>query len=356
MNVENTKFILTDLRVKGLIMKQKIFLVSLILVLSSFLLFAGPRRDQSQNTPVPAARPEFVKAAALNGPSGIGMVYLFEGEQTLNGVPLQTEITATPDVLLPKLLKGEVDIGILPPNAAAKVYTKNNGAIIMGAIVGNGMLQLITEDTSVNAITDLKGKTVYVAAQGSTPDYMIRYLADKAGVEVNTSSPNALTLDFSIPAAELAAALISGKIAYAFVPEPFATVAQINKPSVRRAFDVQKLYAFYSGNTQAYPMTVVVVRKAFAEAYPEFVSLFLEQYKKSIDKVNADPANAGVLVEKYSLGLKAPIVAKAVPSASFVYTDGKESREQVEALLSIFLKFAPDSIGGALPDAGFYFK
>lgn len=340
-------------------MKQKIVLTSVLLVFFSLSLTAGARRDQSaspQNTSVEAAKPQVIKAAALNGPSGVGMVYLFEGEQSLDGVPLQMEIAATPDVLLPKLLKGELDMGILPPNAAAKVYTKNNGAVIMGAIVGNGMLNLITEDTSIINFADLKGKTVSVAGQGSTPDYMIRYLADKSGVEVNTSSQDALTLDFSIPTAEIAAALISGKIAYAFVPEPFASVAQMNKSSIRRAFDVQKLYAEYSGNAESYPMTVLVVRKAFAEQYPHFVSLFLEQYKSSIEKVNADPQKAGVLVEKYSLGLKAPIVAKAVPNAAFVYTEGKEAQSQVEALLSIFMQFAPESIGASLPDEGFYFR
>ncbi|HPX27248.1 MAG TPA: hypothetical protein PLG87_10625, partial [Treponemataceae bacterium] len=167
-------------------MKQKIVLTSVLLVFFSLSLTAGARRDQSaspQNTLVETAKPQVIKAAALNGPSGVGMVYLFEGEQSLDGVPLQMEIAATPDVLLPKLLKGELDMGILPPNAAAKVYTKNNGAVIMGAIVGNGMLNLITEDTSIINFADLKGKTVSVAGQGSTPDYMIRYLADKSGVE-----------------------------------------------------------------------------------------------------------------------------------------------------------------------------
>lgn len=340
-------------------MKQKIVLTSVLLVFFSLSLTAGARRDQSaspQNTSDQTVKPQAVKASALNGPSGVGMVYLFEGEQSIEGVPLQMEISATPDVLLPKLLKGELDMGILPANAAAKVYTKNNGAVIMGAVVGNGMLNLITEDTSITAFEDLKGKTVSVAGQGSTPDYMIRYLAEKSGIEVNTSSADSITLDFSIPTAEIAAALISGKIAYAFVPEPFATVAQLNKTSIRRAFDVQKLYAQYSGNAETYPMTVLVVRKEFAEQYPQFVSLFLEQYRLSIEKVNADPQKAGELVEKYSLGLKAPIVAKSVPNSAFAYTRGLEAKEQVEALLSIFMQFAPESIGGALPDEGFYFK
>lgn len=341
-------------------MKRKIIICGIILVCITLNIFSGARRDQSSSSDIeinnqPFTKPQVIKAAALNGPSGIGMVYLFEGDKKLDGVPLQMEITASPDVLLPKLLKGEIDMGILPPNAAAKVYTKNNGALLMAAVVGNGMLNLITEDTSVTSFSDLKGKTVSVAGQGSTPDYMIRYLAEKSGVEVNTSSPESLTLDFSIPAPEIAAALIAGKIAYAFVPEPFATVAQMNKISIRRAFDVQKMYAQFSGNSEYYPMTVLVVRKEFAQKYPQYAALFMEQYKSSIEKVNADPKAAGVLVEQYSLGLKAPIAAKAVPNAAFIYTDGVQAQKEVEQLLSIFLQFAPESIGGSLPDEGFYF-
>ena len=184
---------------------------------------------------------------------------------------------------------------------------------------------------------------------------MIRYLADKSGVEVNTSSQDALTLDFQYLLQRLQPLSYLVKLHMPLYLNRLQ-VLQMNKSSIRRAFDVQKLYAEYSGNAESYPMTVLVVRKEFAEQYPHFVSLFLEQYKSSIEKVNADPQKAGVLVEKYSLGLKAPIVAKAVPNAAFVYTEGKEAQSQVEALLSIFMQFAPESIGGALPDEGFYFK
>ena len=123
--------------------------------------------------------------AALNGPSGIGMAYLFENAPDLGTASSSFEVVAGADVLLPKLLKGEVDIGILPPNAAAKVYNANNGAIILGAIVGEGMLTVVSTDSSVKSLSDLKGKKLYVAGQGATPEYMIRYLAGKENISVN---------------------------------------------------------------------------------------------------------------------------------------------------------------------------
>ena len=59
-------------------MKQKIVLTSVLLVFFSLSLTAGARRDQSaspQNTSVQTVKPQAVKASALNGPSGVGMVY-----------------------------------------------------------------------------------------------------------------------------------------------------------------------------------------------------------------------------------------------------------------------------------------
>ncbi len=294
-------------------------------------------------TALTAETPAVVRVAALNGPSAVGMAYLFENHPDLGGVESVFENAGAADVFLPKIIKGEYDIGILPPNAAAKVYNANKGRIIMAGVCGNGMLTVITRNPAIKTMKDLNGKTVYVAGQGATPEYMMRYLADKNGVSVN--------LDYSIPTAELAAAIASGKIETACVPEPFATVACMNSPDVRRAIDLQKEWGPVN-----YPMTVIVVRAEFAQKYPETVRAFLAAYKQSIEWTNANPAEAGKLVEKHTLGLKAAIVAKSVPYANFTYASAEEARPQVENLLKVFLTFAPESIGGKLPDAGFYFK
>ncbi len=336
--------------------------VLFICITAVCLIYAGGTKDATSRDGMSGAaaqeqRPETVRISALNGPSGIGMAYMFENAPDLGGVPSSFEVSASADVLLPKLLKLEAYIGILPPNAPAKVYTKNNGAIAMRAVVGEGMLSLITKDPSVQSLGDLKGKKVNVAGQGATPEYMFRYLLEQAGINASDApGADAVELDFSIPSAEIAAAVISGKIGYAVVPEPFATVAVTRDSSVRRAVDLQKLWAGVPGNPPEYPMTVVVIRAGFARQYPETVRRFLEAYRQSIEWTNAHPAEAGVLVEKYTLGLKAPIVAAAVPHAAFSYTPAGEARPAVEQLFSVFMKFAPESIGGSLPAEGFYFR
>ena len=288
-----------------------------------------------------------VRLGVLNGPSCIPAAYLLNEN---------VEKFAEPQALLPKMLKGEIDVGFLPANVAAKVYNSSNGAIRCCAITGNGNLSVITTDPSIKQLADLNRKTVAVAGQGATPEYLMRYLLQKNGIAADTKE--GVTLDFSIPTAQIAAQLISGKIDYAVVPEPFATVAQIKSDKVMVAIDLQSEYEYFEGKGKIYPLTVMVVTKNFAEKNPKALKAFLSDYEKSLKKTLQNPKEAGELCEKFGLGLAAPIVAKSIPKANYVFisSSNAKAKDKVEELLNIFLSFDEASIGGKLPDKDFYCK
>jgi NitT/TauT family transport system substrate-binding protein len=280
------------------------------------------------------AKPAVLRVAALNGPSSIPLAALFDTPPMLEGVPSEFVVASAPDTLLPRLLKGEIDLGILPINLAAKVYTANHGAVLLAAIVGEGMISLVTRDPGVTTLGDLRGKLVHVAGQGATPDYMFRYLLQEAGIAVAARRPDAVILDYSLPSAELPAALLSGKVAYAVIPEPFATVV----------------------TGRNYPVTALVVRADFAAQYPGTVRRFLGAYGASVAWTNANPAEAGVLVEENNLGVQAPVAAAAIPHSAYVFQSAPSARTSVEHLLGIFLAKDAASVGGAYPGSGFYFE
>ena len=69
-----------------------------------------------------------------------------------------------------------------------------------------------------------------------------------------------------------------------------------------------------------------------------------------------NPKDAAALVEKHTLGLKAAIAEKAIPNCAFSYVPAKQARPLIEELLKVFLNYAPESVGGKLPDDKFYFE
>jgi NitT/TauT family transport system substrate-binding protein len=60
--------------------------------------------------------------------------------------------------------------------------------------------------------------------------------------------------------AQLIPSLISGKIKYALVPEPFTTVAMKTDGKIKKVIDIQDEF-FYTTNIENYPMSVIVVNK-----------------------------------------------------------------------------------------------
>jgi NitT/TauT family transport system substrate-binding protein len=132
-------------------------------------------------------------------------------------------------------------------------------------------------------------------------------------------------------------------------------MARLGRPDLRSVADIQEEWV-KAGGHENFPMTLFVVDGAFASANPAAVREILVAVRDSIEWVKAYPAEAGMLVEKHGLGLRAAIVAAAIPQSNYNFIPAAAARSSLEALFRVFLEYAPISIGGALPDDRFYWE
>jgi NitT/TauT family transport system substrate-binding protein len=285
---------------------------------------------------------------ALKGPSGIALVGLFEDPPLLSsGQNLKTVAVPSADMMAAKVISGEYAVSVLPVNLAAKLRASGI-PIALGAVIGNGMLSLLTNDPDIDSLADLRGKELNVAGQGATPEFLIRRLLRDAGLDPVKD----LHLAFALPYPEMAMALAGGKIAYALLPEPFVTLARIAKPELRRAVDIRALWQKSTGMSD-YPMTVLVFRTDGSVEEGD-VRRILDAARASIDMVISDNRKAASLVEKNDLGLNAAVAAAAIPRSNYVFQSPRDARAAIESLLRAFMEVSPASIGGRLPDDSFY--
>ena len=287
---------------------------------------------------------------SIMGPSGVGMIRLFEEPPVIPGFDVRLEALSHPDLVAARFLSGEAQIGILPPNMAAKIASSGRD-IRAAAVIGAGMLSLLTADPAVANISDLRGRTVEVAGQGATPEFVFRKILDTHGLEPGRD----LTLGFALAPPEIAQSLIAGRISNALLPEPFATMARAGRPDLRAVADIQQEWVRAGGHGN-YPMTLLVVDGAFASANPDAVRIILQAVSSSIEWVKANPVDAGALVERHDLGLRSDIAAAAIPNSNYVFIPADEARPALEALFAVFLEHDPVSIGGFLPRDEFYFR
>jgi NitT/TauT family transport system substrate-binding protein len=298
----------------------------------------------------PAGQVEELVIYGIRGPSAVGMIRLFENPPVGPGFSARLEALAQADLMAAKFIAGEAKLGILPPNVAAKIASSGKN-IQIAAVTGTGMLSLISADPSVERIEDLKGKSVEVAGQGATPDYVFRRILMAHGLRPDID----VIFGYSLAYPEIAQSLIAGRLSLALLPEPFATMARAGNPALNLVGNVQDEW-IKAGGAGNFPMTALVVDGDWAASHPEALAAILAAFEASIEWVLANPAEAGALVEKHDLGLRAPVVAVAVPRSNYVYIPAARARPSLESLYRAFLEFAPQSIGGALPKDNFYYQ
>lgn len=280
------------------------------------------------------------------------MIRLFETPPSVSGLKISIEALPQADIMASKILAGEVQIGVLPVNIAAKIAASGK-RIQLAAVLGNGMLSLLTSDSSIRRIEDLKGKEVVCAGQGATPEFVFRRILKAKKLNTETD----VTLNFSLAYPEIAASLIAGRIKTALLPEPFATMSRAGNKSLRNVADIQKEWqALSETNKTNYPMTALVVDADYAAANPAVTKAVMESIRASSEWTIAHPREAAALVEKYNLGLRADVIEKAIPVSAYVFIPAVQARPAVEGLLKVFLEVSPQSIGGKLPAESFYYR
>jgi len=291
-----------------------------------------------------------IEAAALKGPSGFGIIKMFDDEPELGpGVDTNFTVLPSPKAMVSRVAGGELDFAVFPANMAAKMYTAGPG-YKLGAVVGMGVLHLLSRDPEINEWSDLQDKTVYSIGKGATPDYLFQYLLSQHRLNPNKD----VQVDFSVSSGpQLSQLLISGKIDTAILPEPFVTMVRTRASDVRRVLDFQSSWQQIQGGETTYPITVVVVKPQLATERPELVERFLKAYSESIEWVNSNPAEAAQLIGKYEV-MPAALAEPAIPHCNLKFIPSAAARPIMEEFLQVLLDFNPASVGGQLPDDGFY--
>lgn len=294
------------------------------------------------------ASAEALRVAALKGPTAMGMVKMMSDDA---GENYAFDVHAAADEITPKLVQGALDIAALPANLAAVLYQRTKGELQVLAVNTLGVLYIAERGDSIHSVSDLKGRTIYSAGKGSTPEYALNYILQKNGLEPGAD----VTIEYKSEHAECLAALMADESACAMLPQPFLTVAMSKAPDMRMALDLtQEWDALQDGDGSAMITGVVVARRAAIAENPEAIDAFLADYAESVAYTNADVPGAAALIGAYDI-VTAEVAEAALPACNIVCITGEEMQRKLSGYLEALFEQEPEAVGGALPDAQFYY-
>jgi NitT/TauT family transport system substrate-binding protein len=324
--------------------KKIVLLVSLVLFIAVMPTLVAQAAQEAI-----AADQVVVDMAVMQGPSGFGTIGLNRNEGRLDDqTRIDLSVYPSPNEVIARLANGELDIAALPTNVAANLYAKGV-PVKTAAVVGEGMLLFLTTDKTITELSDLQNRKISIPGSGSTPDQMTKILVSALGFDYESD----VQLDYSIASpAQLAQMMIAGKLDLAVLPEPFVTMVLNANEQAVPLLDVQVLWSALTG-TGNYPMTVIVVSDGFIAEHSDRLPLVMGAIKDSVEWVNANPGDAGVMIEEAGI-MKAAMATPAIPRCNLVFRTATEGYDAMDTYLKVLHGFDYASVGGSVPDESFY--
>lgn len=303
--------------------------------------------ETSEATPAEKAT---IRIGGMKGPTSMGLVKLMEdNDNGTSAVNYEFTIEATADMLTPLLIRGELDMIAVPANLASVLYNNTQGKVQIVALNTLGVIYVVEKNAGVTTIGDLKGKTIYATGKGSTPEYNLRYLLAEAGIDPDKD----VNIEFKSEPTEVVALLKNSDSGVAMLPQPYVSVAKTQVEGLNIAINLNDEWNKLN-NGSMMVTGVMVVRKDFAENNKNAIEAFLDEYKASIEYVNANTEECAPWVEK-RIGVKAAIAKQAIPYCNLKFVEGTDMKTSLSGYLSVLFAQNAKSIGGKMPDDAFYY-
>ena len=221
---------------------------------------------------IPAEEVKYVMMKRPQVLKNYGKTYTLEWFQFAGTAPQATALAA-----------GGLDAATLASLSLAEsidkigLDVKVTGGIIMEVSPNFTSTWLVLENSGINAVKELKGKTVGVNVYGASLDHIQRAILRKAGLDPE-KDVKILEISFGL----MEATLRKGDIQCGAFPQPFLFRA-MDKGGVRPLFrlgDIQPKFV----------QLINVFQTKFIEKNPEVVRAFLEDWKMASQYIQKNPA------------------------------------------------------------------
>ncbi len=323
-------------------MKKQNKIITVIILMAVCMALAGCGKNKEAE----------IRIGALKGPTTIGLLQLMEEAEAGNTDNTYSVTMAVgADELTPLLVKGELDMALVPANVAAVLYNKTEGGISVIDINTLGVLYMVSGNDTIKSFSDLKDQTIYLTGRGTTPDFVLQYL-----LSANNMSLSDVTLEYRSEATEVAALLSENPDAIGLLPQPFVTVACAQNDRLAICLSLTEEWGKVQGEGGSSLVTgVTVVRNEFLKENPKAVELFLKEHAESAAYTESNLEETAALCVQAEIIAKEQVAIKAIPLCNITCITGDDMKRALSGYLEVLYGQNTESVGGSLPGDDFYY-
>lgn len=283
-----------------------------------------------------------------DGAPALALVSLFDKTE-INGQKVKFTVVPSANIS-GYLTKGEADLAIVPTNMASIIYNQGYEYKYVSANTHGNLFVVGFDDA--DSLADLKGKRVCVIGQGQVPDLIFRSLLEREGIEYEIAEKaieDKVSLQYIQDGGVLMTLIYQHNVDFGVFAEPAVTTALNKIEGAKAVLDIQTLWG------GGYPQAGLMVSNKISD---DFIKALFSELEKSASFAEDDPAEAlkrisDHMIESGETTIKA-LTKDTVLRSNVRLSKAADCKESVMFFLNAFYNLNPASIGGNLPDDGFF--
>ena len=269
---------------------------------------------------------------------------------------VEFKLWKNPDELRALTLKGGANFIAAPSNVGANLYNKGVEIKLLNISVW-GILGMLTRDKSLKTLADFKGKEIAMPFRADMPDILFEEIVKSQGMNPKTD----FKLKYMSSPFDAMQMLIMRRVDHALLAEPAISIAlrktksfplKLIAPDLYRSADLQNEW----GETFKVEAKIPQAGMAVIGQMDDYaIKRFNEEYTKSLKWYKSHPKEAGKLVVETIPMLDEDGVADSIKYVQLNTVKAKDAKKDLEFFYNLLKKNNPKTIGGKLPNNGFYY-
>jgi NitT/TauT family transport system substrate-binding protein len=315
-------------------------------VLLALGLFAVPATAQT------AAKYEKITLAGPTALVSFPLLHMLETQALKDYTDkLEFRLWQSPDQLRVLLAKKEIDFSAAPSNLPAIMANRGEPVRLLNISVW-GILWLLSRDPTVKSFADLAGKELLLPFHRDLPSVLVDTL-----LASGETAPG-MNLRRTRAAEDAIALMLTGQGQNALLVEPTASLLiwRNEQQGGARLYRVESLEDTWRARfpDQAELPQAGIMANSNVAGDLALSRAVDREYAKSAAWCVANTSDCANMVNRHIPHLPAAAIESAIKATRLESRPASEVRPQLEALYSLLAGQNPETIGGRLPDAGFY--
>lgn len=251
------------------------------------------------------------------------------------------------DMLISAVKKGNIDVALLSAEDSCKAYKATNKKVNAIDVCAYSAIDFVSANDSIKALSDLKGKTVYISKDFPVQQYIFEFLMDAYSIDKKE-----INVKYKSNSEDVILSINDDYDSVGVVSKPFSLSACEQNKDLKIIIDCNKMFKKVTGCNII--SGVAIVRQKFLNKHPSCVENFLIDHENSVYGYELNPDST--YDKAVSLGMFdiTDEAEKLIPKCSLAASSGDVMKRDLLNYIKAINLFNDDIVSKIPPDEFYY--